>query len=437
VGASRTPVKLGTIALLAALLVPLAAPVAAAEPTSGPLPSTVPSPSTSSSTLPSSPPICSDGNVSLETRPSTTPAERPDRVTGRWRTIPPAPHPGGDGHTLTWTGRELIVWGGEGGRIGAAWNPDRNAWRRIADAPIPGRSGHSAVWTGSELIVWGGARRSGRRVDGAAYDPRRDRWRVIRNAPGPGRWKHASAWTGTEMLVVGGAGPEESTLGGVAYDPVADTWRSLPSSDLPPGDEGGTHAQVAAWTGDDLLVVSYPGGTGARAMESAYVPSTDAWTRRGTLDLASLSEPDATWTGTELLLVGPSTGPTWLNDTPDGLGIPSSIAYDPDAACQRPTTYPRGSGGATGQAVWTGRLLLFYGLAYDPVTDTWLRFPRASKGRGARQFASTALAGDEYVMWAGAAVGEAYVPLNDGIAFLPDDEWRPEEAAAEGQDRRP
>ena len=85
-------------------------------------------------------------------------------------------------------------------------------------------------------------------------------------------------------------------------------------------------------------------------------------------------------------------------------------------------------GGHVGRAQrWVdleGRLLLLYGRAYDPVTDTWHDFPQAGGRRDHRQFASTVMAGDEYVVWGGAASGETYVPLDDGIAFLPEVDWR-------------
>jgi N-acetylneuraminic acid mutarotase len=66
------------------------------------------------------------------------------------------------GHTVVWTGGEMIIWGGSGGGIttfntGGRYNPATNAWLATDITGTPSkRSGHSAAWTGSEMIVWGG-----------------------------------------------------------------------------------------------------------------------------------------------------------------------------------------------------------------------------------------------------------------------------------------
>src|SRR5262249_42761307 len=66
-------------------------------------------------------------------------------------------------HTAVWTGTEMIVWGGRqtgdspfldsGGR----YNPATDTWvptSRGVGVPVA-RVGHTATWTGSEMIVWG------------------------------------------------------------------------------------------------------------------------------------------------------------------------------------------------------------------------------------------------------------------------------------------
>ncbi len=66
-------------------------------------------------------------------------------------------------HTAVWTGREMIIWGGDNVdfgnfNTGARYNPATDSWTAISTANAPtARVCHTAVWTGSEMIVWGGA----------------------------------------------------------------------------------------------------------------------------------------------------------------------------------------------------------------------------------------------------------------------------------------
>src|SRR5205085_1923293 len=68
-------------------------------------------------------------------------------------------------HSAVWTGREMIVWGGENGDgtgalpSGGRYNPETDSWRPTdtITAPKVGRIYHSAVWDGSEMVVWGGS----------------------------------------------------------------------------------------------------------------------------------------------------------------------------------------------------------------------------------------------------------------------------------------
>jgi hypothetical protein len=81
----------------------------------------------------------------------------------------------------------MIVWGGHSYRTderfndGAAYDPVRNRWTRLPAAPLAGRYRHSAVWTGRRMIVYGGEESCGSVGhipfgDGAAYDPRSNTW---------------------------------------------------------------------------------------------------------------------------------------------------------------------------------------------------------------------------------------------------------------------
>lgn len=105
-------------------------------------------------------------------------------------------------------------------------SPQQTSEQIIQEAPLRGREGHSVVWTGNEVIVWGG-RAGDALADGAAYDPEADTWRTIATPSGfTGRYGHTAVWTGEEMLVTQGrnaAGVESDSM---LYSPRSDTWRA-------------------------------------------------------------------------------------------------------------------------------------------------------------------------------------------------------------------
>lgn len=87
------------------------------------------------------------------------------------------------GHAAVWTGHEMVIWGGWPRQIsseiftlntGARYDPQADVWRPLSleGAPSP-RSSYTATWTGHELLIWGGEDRSVEPVslfgDGARY----------------------------------------------------------------------------------------------------------------------------------------------------------------------------------------------------------------------------------------------------------------------------
>jgi hypothetical protein len=108
----------------------------------------------------------------------------------------------------------MIVWGGdqvEFSKVGGRYNPRNNQWRPLAESPITGRFDHSVVWTGKEAMIWGGfgracgSTRDGYCANGARYDPTLDAWSVISPSADLGaRSRHTAVWTGNRMIVWGG-----------------------------------------------------------------------------------------------------------------------------------------------------------------------------------------------------------------------------------------
>jgi len=247
-----------------------------------------------------------------------------DPSTDTWqalsRTGAPSPR---SSHTATWTGTQMLVWGGQGPDRavlgdGARYDPATDTWRPISGVAAPSaRGGHLAVWTGAELLIWGGGTGTGPRGDGAAYNPTTDTWRrlPVAGAP-PSRTEQTGVWTGGALLVWGRAlDGGELVSDGDQYDPLTDQWTPLADDGAPSPRIGHT----AVSTGTEMLVwggygeyVPRPTGLhdGARFLTwlsdgATYQPATDTWT-----PLPRLGAPyprahhTAVWTGSEMLIWG-------------------------------------------------------------------------------------------------------------------------------------
>jgi len=199
---------------------------------------------------------------------------------------------------ISWTGADVLVWGGEGGspgnslltavrNDGHAYNFGTGTWRPLAAVPVgvapalspkvawlsnqwvvlagtncaayrPGNNSWSllnsfigslpanpadpsVLWTGKELIVWGGLDNGTPSNRGRRYNPATDTWTELNTTNAPAaRARHSAVWTGTRMVVWGGDGggdplyPTVVHAGGSAYDPVTDTWTAIPTPPVDP-----------------------------------------------------------------------------------------------------------------------------------------------------------------------------------------------------------
>lgn len=199
-----------------------------------------------------------------------------DPATGEWSELPQSPLSARSSPAAVWTGVEMVIWGGWTGRghgvalgDGAAYDPQTGSWRMLPSAPLGHRVPAAAVWTGREIVVWGDASRFAEDVDGAAYDPEADRWRRL--PPAPIALNEASAvWTGTEMIVFGALldgnnWSKTKHAQGIAYDAQEDAWRLIAPYELSP------QASWATRMGDELLVWDYELKAGA------YDSARDSW----------------------------------------------------------------------------------------------------------------------------------------------------------------
>jgi hypothetical protein len=154
-------------------------------------------------------------------------------ATHSWRKLANLPVPLTEA-VAVWDGHEVLLVGGRirwGGRLplvthGFAYNPATNRWRRLPSMG-QGRIGQVAVWTGRQLLVWGGETlRAGvwlAPAHGVAYEPADNRWSALPISPLRGRISPTAVWTGRQMLVWGGQpignATPHSLNDGAAYTP--------------------------------------------------------------------------------------------------------------------------------------------------------------------------------------------------------------------------
>jgi N-acetylneuraminic acid mutarotase len=361
--------------------------------------------------------------------PATTaqPAPTSPVQVGTWLRLPAAPLPTGlSEYSGVWTGRELLIYGTATDPVsglhaaGVAYNPSTNTWRKLPKAPGSAQAlegGYTTVWTGKEMLG-GGLGLYG------AYNPVTNRWRSI------AQWGDRAAvtvWTGRQLLTWGGGCCDDFSASGRAYTLSTNTWQQLPRSPL-----AGRHA-FGAWTGTEMIVA---GGTGPDnhgdvagyktfADAAAYNPATRTWRRLPSMP-ASRSDATATWTGTELLVVG------GLKMGSGGSALyADGVAYNPST--NRWRRLPAMDSSRAGHtAVWTGGQLLIWGgytsrsgtrvapahgVAYDPVSNRWSALPKSPlRGRTGHVSVWT---GTRMLIWGGEPVvgdrratdGAAYVPV--------------------------
>jgi hypothetical protein len=311
---------------------------------------------------------------------------------GHWLTIPAAPLSNRLFTSVAWTGKELIVWGGNDSpsgqprNDGAAYNPTTRAWRKLASSPLTSRGGAAAVWTGSEVVFWGGVvpAPAGRVTPGsiatAAYRPDTNSWRTIAAAPLPPTTFPIGLWTGDRVVLF--SGPDAAS-----YDPSTNTWQRLPSPVLPPhlpgwqvqrGWELAVSAgpgRILAWSGWGAQKQTGPNSSEGSAGSDLfrYDESTNRWTALGPTAAAISGPGEGFWTGSRVLVLA-SVARAPLDQGPPEPLMTASYDFETGKA----TVMPAGALVANGLQVWTGAALWSdRGAGYGP-GDTATAFDPAS-----------------------------------------------------------
>lgn len=344
-------------------------------------------------------------------------------------------------HTAIWTGTVMVIWGGSGVSnlplaTGGRYDPVADSWEPTSTLAAPTRRfWHTAVWTGSEMLVWGGTEDGPYVNSGARYDPVTDLWvqTSMVNAPAP-RIRHTAVWTGVEMIIWGGLDAARKSLNsGGRYDAAADSWTATSITAVPEGRQ----LHTAVWTGGRMVVW---GGFSVsnRNTGGRYDPVSDSWTPTSTTGAPSArNSHTAVWTGNEMIVWG---GKESFYDFEQALD--TGGRYDPVSDSWTPTsTTNTPSARSDHTAVWTGSQLVVWG----GISDIDMGKPRAYFNSGGRydpasdNWTPTSVLGTpggvlccHTAVWTGnfmivwGGLGETETSVNSGARYdLMTDTWTP------------
>ena len=386
--------------------------------------------------------ICTAGDCSYDHTDTTCAAsDCADGVCGeQWNVITTTGAPTArDGHTVVWTGSEMIVWGGYAptgqiiGGTGGRYNPATKTWAptSLINAPS-GRTGHTAIWTGTEMIVWGGFGEVGPNnnfSDGARYNPTNDTWTPLSTTGAPSaRFDHTAIWTGSEMIVWGGEYYDYPTVNqlstGGRYNLATNSWTATQTTGSPVGRK----LHTAVWTGSKMIVW---GGTYYDSPVDAYLktggrynPATNEWTATPTVGApAGRDLHTAVWTGSEMIVWGGYSG---YAGQPDH--FVTGGRYNPDTNSWTATSVPSEALGSKWHtAVWTGSEMIVWGGDYTTTlhaggryqsdTDSWAAITNLGDPT-IRSYHTAVWTGSEMIVWGG-RLGSTSTSLNTGESYTP------------------
>jgi hypothetical protein len=375
----------------------------------------------------------------------TNTGSRYDPASDQWYPTavgPAAPAPR-IGHTVVWTGTEMIVWGGFSDysqvslNTGARYRPSNDTWVATSiGANVPaGRAVHAAVWTGTEMIVWGGP------IAGGRYSPSTDSWVPTSIGDQPSaRYGHTAVWTGAEMIVWGGRAASVFANSGARYEAATDSWVATSTG---PNVPAARTTHTAVWTGTEMIVWGGETTSGFDNSGGRYNAATDSWvaTSSGSNVPAARTTHTAVWTGAEMIV--------WGGYTVAGQNVVyfnSGGRYDPATNSWRATStganVPQGRTQHT--AVWTGTEMIVWGGQvtgggnsqvlntggrYDPATDAWAATSTGANVPIARYYHTAVSTGRTMIVWGGMFYDYTNCcpsyPLNSGGEYDPaTDTWQ-------------
>lgn len=292
-------------------------------------------------------------------------------------------------HTATWSGQEVLIFGGIVGGLSPGWTqsggryePIADEWKTISTTNAPtSRSGHCAVWTGTKMFVWGGEAEGSVKGDGALYDPLGDSWTQVstNNAPAARMW-HGCVLIGAKIMVWGGIGASstDAISTGALYDLASDSWQEIATTDATPF----IHFQFGFGFSESNKGYFFSGFTGEFG---SYDPALDKWTKISSSGIPSKRFSfNATNTSEKLVVWG---------------GLAAS------------------DGSSLGD-----------GAIFDLQTSTWSELP-TSGAPDKRYGSEMASVDDQFVVWGGWQPGTATEIVQGGRFDRTTNQWLPLEVA--------
>jgi hypothetical protein len=234
-----------------------------------------------------------------------------DPTVDTWRELPPPPlSETGGGPAGVWIDQRFFVIARE---EMVAYRPITDTWEVLAPPPteLNVSPPASVVAVDDQLVVW--PQTSGRSTStGLVYDLASDSWSELPEPPTEA-WPAVAdvAWTGTELIIVGGlpapwAG-DSQRLVGARLDWATRQWTALPDvwpEPLP--SEGNLGSQSILWTGEVLLVLAGPLGSGADPLDgvvATYNPDTNQWRHLESLDNSVSWHPPLVQAGDDVITI--------------------------------------------------------------------------------------------------------------------------------------
>ncbi|GGL94587.1 hypothetical protein GCM10011594_12980 [Nakamurella endophytica] len=278
---------------------------------------------------------------------------------------------------------------------GASYEPATGQWEVLPVSPLSARAAALSVWTGRQLLIWGGQGELGDALhDGAAYTPATGSWsRLPTVSDGTGRvGSRALVWTGSAAVLLTGdsALSAATTVNARLLHPGDTAWTSLPplhlAEDHPMERLSAVAAgnQVWAWAKWSRTTVTARNSAGeATSFDSLFgidVYRFDLHTQRWTAvdqTLAAgqgMSQP--WWTGTHLLI---PAGPPWWGPTGRGPVVRDLHGVLVDAVTGRTVPLPHGPvDDLQAHYLWAGTMLIGVdsaAAAWDSTSGEWTTLP--------------------------------------------------------------
>lgn len=355
------------------------------------------------------------------------------------------------GYSAVWTGKDWILWGGSAltdgtlHKDGARYEAAKDMWFPISSANGPSaRTGHLAFWTGKEMIVVGGNDTSGRSSGIWSYNPELESWTQLSTASAPTQFDvRSGALLGDQLVLFPvSLGQDSSPFpAGARFDLTTRRWTRINPTGAPTGAQGFTTSvtdqEILLW-GGYLARLGTPILFQTVNQGFAYDPARDSWR-----ELSSVGAPSprqqhtAVWTGKDLIIWGGAEAMGNTLELADGGRYrPADDRWFPFASAALNRNGPRVAWMDHELFVWGGtnpipNRVIAGGGVWNPTANSWRSLP--ARNTPAPRLSPTAVwTGHEVFVWGGftpleaSLGGQGYAGSRSGAAYVPaDHRWTP------------